>query len=580
MKDILINTIQTLTNEEKSRAYLIIFLSIIAMFLETFGVSLIIPFVALILEDNIYGIHPFISNVLVNFGSPQKYQLLIYGFILLVSFFFIKSSFSSYLIFKQTRFAYNLRAEISKRLFRTYLNQPFKFFLNENSAKLIRNIRAETDLYIEIVINSSLILLSEVMIIIGIIILLLIFEPHGAILILSIVAAIFLSHQLLTKKITKKYAEIRQYFDGQCIKIIQQSLNSIISVKIQSNENLILSKFKEYADKSAQAQKFQTAMQELPRLWLEFFALLGLTILVLFLYKSGNTNNQIMTTIGLFGAAAFKILPSLNRVFVASQKLRFGQPVLSIILESRKLEKNIKYKIKDLPKNFSQNILNENYFLQLKNINFRYQENQKKVFSNTELNLEKNKRIGIYGESGSGKSTLINLISGLLKPNEGKILYYGVEIEKILGYYHSKLGYVSQNVTLMDESIKNNITFFEDDKKVDNQRIEKIIEILELKEFLNGLPNGLNSIVGENAVKISGGQKQRLGIARTLYHEPEILILDEATNALDSETERKIVERIFSIKSIKNIICISHKMSNLKFCDKIYKISKNEIVIQ
>ena len=216
----------------------------------------------------------------------------------------------------------------------------------------------------------------------------------------------------------------------------------------------------------------------------------------------------------------------------------------------------------------------------MKNINFIYQENQKKVFSNTELNLEKNKRIGIYGESGSGKSTLINLISGLLKPDDGKILYYGVEIEKILGYYHSKLGYVSQNVTLMDESIKNNITFFEDDKKVDNQRIEKIIEILELKEFLNGLPNGLNSIVGENAVKISGGQKQRLGIARTLYHEPEILILDEATNALDSETERKIVERIFSIKSIENIICISHKMSNLKFCDKIYKISNNKIVIQ
>ena len=270
------------------------------------GISLIIPFVALILEDNVYEINPYLSDLLVKIGSPEKFELLVIGFIILVVFFLIKSSFSSFLIFKQTNFVYFLRATISKKLFSTYLFQNLKFYMNENSSKLIRNIRAETDLFIEIVITSSLILISEFMIILGIVFLLIFVEPYGAILVLSLVGSIFGMHQLLTKKVTKKYAEIRQYYDGLCIKLIQQAFNSIINVKIQGNENSMLQKFSDYAHKSADAQRFQTAMQELPRLWLEFFALLGLTTLVLFLFNSGSSNTEIMTTVGLFGAAAFK----------------------------------------------------------------------------------------------------------------------------------------------------------------------------------------------------------------------------------------------------------------------------------
>lgn len=578
MTNIIKETLQTLSFNEKNRIYFLIFLSTIAVLLETFGVSLIIPFVALILEDNIYDIHPYLSELLVSIGSPEKFELLVIGFAILVGFFFVKSSFSSFLIFKQTNFVYFLRAVISKKLFSTYLVQNLKFYMNENSSKLIRNIRAETDLFIEIVITSSLILISEFMIILGIIFLLIFIEPYGAILILSLVAIIFTTHQLLTKKITKKYAEIRQHYDGMCIKLIQQAFNSIINVKIQGNENLILKKFSEYAHKSADAQRFQTAMQELPRLWLEFFALLGLTILVLYLFNSGNSNTQIMTTVGLFGAAAFKILPSLNRVFVAAQKLRFGQPVVNIIKEAKILEKNIEKKNNLKPSNFDEK--NEkNIFLELKGVKFSYESNNNEIFNNIDITIRKFERIGIYGESGSGKSTLVNLITGLIKPDKGKILHYGFEIDKILGFYHKKIGYVSQNISLLDDTIKNNIVFF-DDEKTDDKRVEYLIDKLELNRLIETLPDGIDSIVGENAVKISGGQKQRIGIARALYSNPEFLIMDESTNALDNITENNIIETIFSMKDIKNIICISHKMSNLKFCDKVFKISKNKIILQ
>ena len=575
MKDIIRETLHVLTKQEKKKIYFLIFLSTIAVVLETFGVSLIIPFVALILEDNIYNIHPYLTQILLKIGSPNKFELLIYGFIILISFFFIKSSFSSYLIFKQTNFVYFLRAIISKKLFSTYLMQNLRFYMNENSSKLIRNIRSETDLFIEIVITSSLILISEFMIIIGIILLLIFLEPYGAILIFSLVGIIFITHQLLTKKITKKYAEIRQHYDGMCIKLIQQAFNSIINVKIQGNEQSILKKFKEYAHKSADAQRFQTAMQELPRLWLEFFALLGLTVLVLYLFHTGYSNTQIMTTVGLFGAAAFKILPSLNRVFVAAQKLRFGQPVVSVINEAKILEENIERKSLAKPININSKDLTIP-FLKLKNIDFNYQDGQKKIFDNFNLDIKKNENIGIFGESGSGKSTLVNLITGLIRPAQGSIMYENNNINDILGYYHNKIGYISQNISLMDDSIKNNIIFFSE-KEIDNQKIDFLVKNIGLEKLINELPDGLNAIIGENAAKISGGQKQRIGIARALYNNPEFLILDESTNALDPETEKKIIEAIFSIKDIKNIIFISHKVSNLKYCDKIYKLSNGAI---
>lgn len=578
MINIILETLHTLSIKEKNKIYFLVFLSTIAVVLETFGVSLIIPFVALILEDDIYDIHPYLSDLLLKIGSPEKFELLIIGFAILVIFFFIKSSFSSFLIFKQTNFVYFLRAIISKKLFSTYLFQNLKFYMNENSSKLIRNIRAETDLFIEIVIQSALILISEFMIILGIIFLLIFVEPYGAILILSLVGSIFATHQLLTKKITKKYAEIRQYYDGLCIKLIQQAFNSIVNVKIQGNENLILKRFGEYAHKSADAQRFQTAMQELPRLWLEFFALLGLTTLVLFLFNSGVSNTQIMTTVGLFGAAAFKILPSLNRVFVAAQKLRFGQPVLNIIKQAKILEKNIINRSNLKPLDFDENDKNKN-FLEIRGVKFAYDKDKNEIFDNIDFTIKKFEKIGIYGESGSGKSTLVNLITGLIKPDHGTVSHYGLEIDKILGFYHKKIGYVSQNISLIDDTIKNNIVFF-DEEKIDNQKIDYLIEKLELNNLIQSLPRGLDSVVGENAVKISGGQKQRIGIARALYTSPEFLIMDESTNALDQITEKNIIETIFGMKDIKNIICISHKMSNLKFCNKIYKISNNKISLQ
>ena len=192
------------------------------------------------------------------------------------------------------------------------------------------------------------------------------------------------------------------------------------------------------------------------------------------------------------------------------------------------------------------------------------------------MEIKKNENIGIFGESGSGKSTLVNLITGLIRPAHGSIKYENNNINDILGYYHNKIGYISQNISLMDDSIKNNIIFFSE-KEIDNQKIDFLVKNIGLEKLINELPNGLDAIIGENAAKISGGQKQRIGIARALYNNPEFLILDESTNALDPETEKKIIEAIFSIKDIKNIIFISHKVSNLKYCDKIYKLSNGKI---
>ena len=496
------------------------------------------------------------------------------GFCFYCYFFFFKSLFFSFIIFFQGRFLYNLKSRISCHLFRSYLNQPFIFFSKVNLSLILRNVRSEADLFIEIVMLANLSLFTELMLTFGLLFALFYFEPQGAIIIFCFILTTILFFQLLTKKFTKKFSIQRQHYDGLCLETIHNSINDIINIKIKNLQNNISSKFKFFADSSARAQRYQWSMQELPRLWLEFICLASLILLVLVLFLKDKLPNEIIATLSLFGVAAFKILPSLNRIFVALQKIRFGKPVIEIVSLSRELDKTAKY----FPlNNLKNNTITFNYtepFLKIEDLSFGY--DKLNLIDSLNFNLTNKKIIGIYGNSGSGKSTLVNNILGLLKPSEGKISHFGIELEECLYEFHKKVSYVPQNVVLINGTILENIVGDYSENKIDEKNLKTACEIAELNNFVDINSSGLQAHVNNNSLNISGGQKQRIGIARAIYNLPELLVLDESLNSIDNETIKKIFNH-FSRVAIRYILIISHDLNVLKNCDVLYKFENRKL---
>ena len=558
--------------------FFLIFLCSIGMFMEIFGLSLIIPIVSLLLNNNIYGLNPYLDSFLRALNNPDINQILLIALGTFVTFYLFKSIFTTYLIYKQNSFLSYLKAKISKLIFETYLYKDYSFFLDMKSSEILRNIRRETDLFLEVVVQAIIVLITELFIVVGILSLLFYFQPLGSFSIILIVILTIYLHRFFTKKITYQYGKKRQDSESLCIEVIQQSLSSIISIKLKKIEDQILKIFNIHAQEEADSQRFQATMQELPRLWLELISIIGLSIFIIIMQYEGYNSAETIGVLAIFAGAAFKILPSMNRIFTSIQKLRYGNPIMKtmneIYVDYNKLKLTQKTdnqdKINKISKDETKN------FLDIKKLNFRYSYKKNYVFKDLSFSIRENDKIGITGESGSGKSTLVNLILGLLIPEQGEILFKSESIQEVKSYYHENIAYVPQNIFLLNNSIINNITFGEQGK-VDDMRLEQAIKVSQLDLFIKELPDDLETLVSENSGNISGGQKQRIGLARAIYSNPKFLLLDEATSALDSISEKEILKSIFNINNIKNIVLISHKYENFNLCNKVFKISQNNL---
>jgi len=311
-------------------------------------------------------------------------------------------------------------------------------------------------------------------------------------------------------------------------------------------------------------------LQQIPRFYLEFIAIISLTALIYFLLIFNYTFSSLIVIVGLFAAAAFKILPSVNRILNSYVNMRYGLASVGVIskdinMPSPKIEAKL-VKGKKLKLNSK---------IELKNISYNYPSTNKKILENLNLEIKANSTIGIIGESGAGKSTLIDLIIGILNPSEGKVLIDGNNISEQKRLWQNNIGYIPQNIVILNQSLKDNILFGSDPKNFSDKKITNILKEVNLENFLKKLPNGLRQIIKEDGQNISGGEKQRIGIARALLNNPKIIILDEATSGLDSFTEMKVLETINKIK--KTIIIVSHRINTLKFCDKVYNIEKNTL---
>tara|TARA_B100000886_G_scaffold326935_1_gene273884 strand:- start:65 stop:1849 length:1785 start_codon:yes stop_codon:yes gene_type:complete len=573
--------IKIFEKNEYKNFFILIFLMITGAALETISIGLVLPILSSITNPST---SPYLQNLLEVLNIEILFEDTLYLIIYAVIFFFfiylLKNIFLSFLFWRQSKFIYSLMASIAEKLFKGYIYKPYMFHVENNSAELIRNLTTEMNLF-NGAVKALTTLLTEILVLIGITSLLLILQPKasfavGIILIISTVV-----FYLLTKNRIKKWGEDRQFHERYRIQHLQQSIGGNKEIKILENEREFIRQFKRHNSEWGNIGHKQNFIEAIPRLWLEVVAIGLLTSLTIILISNGIKLSELVPIIGMFGAAAFRLLPSVNRTIGALQRLIYTAPVVKVI--SQELgDSNVDEKVlfdEKIKIEKSKKVLDLRNWKEIKisNINYKYPGSNEFVLNNLSLNFSRGQSIGIVGKSGEGKSTFIDILLNLLPLNSGSILIDNLDVEKNILSWRSQIGYVPQEIFIIDDTLKRNIALGVKDENINDKKLEKAIELSQLKDFVTTLPKGVNTKVGERGAQISGGQSQRIGIARALYNNPSIILFDEATSSLDVKTENEVMKSIDSLKGDKSIILITHRISTLKNADVIYKLEKGSL---
>ena len=567
-----------LTSKLKPRMFFLIGIILLGTVLEIAGISLIIPVIISIIDPAFTTKYSQVEQFISYFIEPTHANVIFFGISFLILFYVFKTIYLVFMVIMQGRFVYKVKEDIGNRLFCGYLFKPYDFFLNQNSAQLIRNLTTEVA-NLGVVLRAGMLLFTDGIILISVTCLLFIVEPFGTFIIFSVLSLSAIIFQFFTKAKLVKFGHLRQFHEGKRIQNIQQGLSSIKNVKILSREKIFLKWFSQHNSAGVQAERFQFIIAAMPRYFLEFVVVIGLAGLVSAQFISGKSVESITLILGVYAIAIFRLLPSFNRMIAASQQIRFCWPAYQIIGdELRRVEERERDQISYDKQLNSMDVPTLSDKIKLHNLFFKHAGVEEYVIKNINIEIPKGSFIGIIGGSGAGKSTLVDLILGLLTPTKGYVEIDKMNIQNSIKSWQSQLGYVPQNIDLVDDTIRNNIAFGVLHKEINEAFVERAVKSSHLDLFVSQLPDGLDTIIGEQGVRLSGGQRQRIGVARALYHDPKILILDEATSSLDMDTEAEIMNTINALHGKKTIILISHRPQTLRNCDMIYHIEAGSII--
>lgn len=560
-----------LSKKNQNKFFFIIFLFLLLSLLEIIGIASIIPFITAIFSPEKLSNLPILNNFVDLIEKNQNIILPIFC-IIFFSIFLLKNVFS--IIIYRYIFSYNseIRAEVSTRILKKFFNQDYLYFINNSQGKLSATMSTETSVFSTEFLDALMILLSECMLLIAIFILI-IFTGHSIIFlaIIPIILTTFLILSFLKKRI-KIWGKLRAELAEKMVTISQRIFIGVRDIYFLKNIDQLINNFYLLNKNQSLLDAKTRTISIIPRALLELMGLTVLLITLIYLYDSGISNNEIISKITFYFVIAYRALPSFSRILVQKQRIRYSENSVKIIsktlsLEDKRILKTINYENYKFKKS-----------LKLQNIDFTY-DNKKNFFTDENFVLECGKVTGIYGQSGSGKSTLLNLITFLFKPNKGKIYIDDNEVLNDMDKrkFQNIVTFLSQDTFLIEDTIKNNITL-SSDQNIDNIKLEKAIQLACADKFIKDLPGQLDYMVGTHGRKISSGQKQRIVIARAFYDAREILVLDEATNAIDESTEKEIYQNIIDEKGSKTIVIVSHNKSNLSFCDNKYEIKDGSII--
>ena len=561
--------------EPKNRFILILFLilSIFAAFMELLSLSSIPVFLMAILNPNFEELF-FFQYIPFKLENINQQKLLLYLSIMLCLIFFIKNVYLTFLSYFQGLIQKKFQIEIGKKMFKYYIESDYSSHVNKNPSIILRSITGDSSQTASIILNYTN-LIKEFLVLTGIFAMLIFIDFT-----LSISVFIFLSFLVIVffmsikKKIFNKAKEI-QLLSGQQLKNINQMLSSIKEIKLQNKEEYFKRLFSININKMESNRLFNFFFTNLPRYYLEMISIFTITLVTLFFVYSGRSFENFVPLLSLLAVSAIRLIPSFNIISSSLSRIKTLKPSFEFISEELQ-NKNIDLKFEQ---NDGNNLnLQKNGKIFFKNISFKYLTSNSYNINNLNTHIELGKNIGILGFSGSGKTTFIDILLGLLKPTKGDIFYENSSIFENINSWQKQIGYVPQEINLLDDTIASNIALGQETKQIDFTYLDEISKIVGLDKIINKLPNKYNTIVGNRGARLSGGQIQRIGIARALYSKPKILILDEALNSLDQRSESEILDNIEKLDTIVTTILISHNIELFKRCDNLKLIEEGNLV--
>lgn len=490
-----------LTPTKRKAAVILLGFIIIGTLFEVLGIGLLLPVIVLLVDDNLATSYPAVQPLLDMLGNPSHAMQIQIIMIVLICVYFAKNLYLAFLAWWQARFTVGLQVSLSQQLFTIYLRQPYTFHLQRNSAQLIRNITGEVGQFIGRALTPVLNLIAESFVLVGIVTLLLLVEPLGALIVFIVLATAAWGFYQSTRTRITRWGQIRQYHDGLRIQHLHQGLGGVKDVKLLGREADFLIQFHEHNSKSAQMALFLEILQKLPRLWLELLAVIGLALLVMIMLAQGQEMSSIVPTLGLFAAAAFRLMPSVNRMLGAVQYMRYGLPAINRLYKDFQLvvptsESVTKVTGKSL-------VLQKEIYLT--DITYNYPDTESSALVKVNIKIQQGDSVGFIGPSGSGKSTMIDVILGLLTPNSGQVIVDGQDIQQNLRAWQDQIGYVPQSIYLTDDTLRRNVAFGLPNEQIDDMAVKRAIHSAQLEEFVSSLADGMETIVGERGIRLSGG---------------------------------------------------------------------------
>lgn len=567
MKDNFSKIRSLLSRVQKKALVLLTALLIIGMFLEVLGLGILLPIITLILNPD--EISVLTKNfTFISLDSFSYQEMVLWSLISIAFIYFIKAAFLVFITYKQNIIIENLGAYLATKLYQKYLYQEYAKHIYRDLSEIIKNIQIEIG-YFTIFCRSLLALFVEITLTLSILLTIIYIEPLGAIVVGLFFGVLSFFYFHMTKRKIKSWGLERQLIDKKLAKIVMESLSGIKDVKLLVKESFFEKQYLKNVNKRVHISSLHQTFAQLPRIYLELLTVFGLIFFIQLMFYKGLSTSQVFTTLSVFVAATFRMIPSINRILSSLQHLKYYGASVDIIFDEFKDQKMKNENGKKLRSIIFKNSIT------IENLSFRYKKEN--ILKQINLKINKGETIGIIGPSGSGKSTLVDLINGLLTPSEGVIKVDEENIHFKVNDWKQLIGYVGQEIFLLDDTILANIAFGIEKKNIDFKKVKYALKTAQIERFIEDLEDGINTRVGERGIQLSGGQKQRIGIARALYHNPEILIFDEATASLDSKTEKELMKAIYQLKNQKTIIMIAHRVSTLSGCHKIYEIKEGKL---